>query len=257
MVLASTRAQADDSEIGLIIEHSYLSAKQKAEEQNKPYIIQFTASWCMPCDWLDETTLKETEIVEKLNKDYVFVLVDIEEFEGYSLKKYYQINNLPTLLVFSPTHQLLDRIDGSPGKHRLKELLDSDFTKKSQDQNSGQVDESIVNRSPSEGKDGLDSQQIRESNIRSEIPEAFGGEVFAIQIGVYGSVENARKKESEIRKKLSTETLITSAEIEKNSVYKVYLGPFESEYEAQALLDKLKKKKIEGLVKKISLSEKI
>ena len=38
---------------------SFTSAKLKASEEGKLFFLDFTASWCTPCKWMEETTFTD------------------------------------------------------------------------------------------------------------------------------------------------------------------------------------------------------
>ena len=106
---------------------SLTSVKQKARDEGKLYFIDFHASWCAPCALMDETTFNDDQLARYLEKSYVPFKVDVEEFDGYSLKQQYNIKTLPTFLVFNSQGQMVARYEESMGTTRfLREMQKHD-----------------------------------------------------------------------------------------------------------------------------------
>lgn len=102
---------------------SMLEVREKAQETNRPYIVQFTASWCMPCRWMESTTYKDERVVAFIEENLLAVKVDIDDFDGYAWKEYYGVKALPTMLIFSPQGELLEKREHSLSPSQLLGLL--------------------------------------------------------------------------------------------------------------------------------------
>lgn len=87
--------------------------KEQVGFENKPYIIFFTASWCAPCHKIKEEALTHPKIVQLLNDNYLLYMLDMENFDDMEVnEKDYHIQQLPTLLIFNPKGQLIDKAIG-------------------------------------------------------------------------------------------------------------------------------------------------
>jgi thiol:disulfide interchange protein len=74
----------------------YMSAKKEAIATGKPLFVDFTATWCGPCQQMKTTTWADKTVADALDK-YVRVEVDIDQNPGIAQE--YQIQAVPTYFV--------------------------------------------------------------------------------------------------------------------------------------------------------------
>lgn len=94
--------------------------QEKAYHQNKPYLVHFTASWCMPCQYMETEVFQDQALSDFINKNYLAIQLDIDSPVGNSYSKEINVKSLPSIAVFAADGSLIQMIDGSQKK---KELL--------------------------------------------------------------------------------------------------------------------------------------
>ena len=103
---------------------SFTSAKMKAAKEGKLFFLDFTASWCTPCQWMAETTFTDPTLAAYVKENYVALQVDIDDFDGFALKQEYNIEILPSLLIFSSKGKLLGQYGESLSPSSMIAILD-------------------------------------------------------------------------------------------------------------------------------------
>lgn len=109
---------------------SLKSVQNKASQEGKLYFVDFTAKWCMPCRWMDQTTFSDPKLAKYVKENYLAVKVDIDDFDGFAYKEQYNVKMLPTIIIFNAKGEIVDRYSESLPPSRLIEILAKNDTKK-------------------------------------------------------------------------------------------------------------------------------
>ncbi|MDA3850985.1 MAG: thioredoxin family protein [Spirochaetaceae bacterium] len=88
----------------------YDSALTRAQQTGQNILVLLTApSWCTYCQWLEENTLKDPQVINLLNQGFVATYITDEnpqvdqfDFEGF-----------PSMQLFSPQGELLEQAVGA------------------------------------------------------------------------------------------------------------------------------------------------
>lgn len=96
--------------------------KQEFKEmlaQDKPVVVDFWASWCMPCKML-------APIFEELAEFYGnrVKLVKVSTEEEPEIAQEYEIRGIPSIIIFNKGKEV-QRITGLMPKEQLKQKIDS------------------------------------------------------------------------------------------------------------------------------------
>ncbi len=109
---------------GLRFHTNLNAAKQLAASEGKLYLVDFTAKWCMPCQWMEETTFADERVINYMKENYVAVKIDIDDFDGFAHKQLYGIKKLPSILIFNSKGVLLEQYTGSHAPSGLLKILE-------------------------------------------------------------------------------------------------------------------------------------
>lgn len=217
---------------------TYLEARQRAIEENKPYLIIFENDDCDPCQWMSQNTLGDQQVEAMINKNFIAVKVDIDDFDGFALKKYYQVNNLPSILVFSPKGAEWQRVEQALTVNEFLQVLAKP-----------QSGHSIVR------KDNTDkpkpNQPVPDKPTKEELPADRA--YFAVQLGVFSDQTNAQELAERVERVTSDKVIVKK----DGGHFKVFSGASTSKGEAEAHLRKLKDYGYDGFIKSISMNSKI
>ncbi|GLR19173.1 thioredoxin family protein [Portibacter lacus] len=222
------------------------SAKMKAGDEGKLFFVDFYATWCTPCKWMEETTFNDTEVVGLLTENYVSLKIDIDDLDGYSIKERFQVSVLPTILIFNSSGELVARVEETLSSRNMAKLL----TFHNKDENKIQVKHSI-NSSPkttiSDSYKSYTKQKVAKPSVNTTKP---ANQKFRIQLGVFKEFENTYDMVNALKSKFLEPVIVLNDYADGKVVYKVMMGAFETKEEATGFKNILKEDfSLEGLVK--------
>lgn len=87
----------------------YGSALQTAAKASRPLLLDFSATWCGPCQMMARTTMLDSNVVAKLGS-FVKMKVDIDA--NAALAEKFGVHSVPTFVVLSGEGDELDRVSG-------------------------------------------------------------------------------------------------------------------------------------------------
>ncbi|HHS14342.1 MAG TPA: thioredoxin family protein [bacterium] len=105
------------------------SAKALAEAENKPILIDFMATWCPPCQKMEDSTFSHPDVIQK-SRRFVNLRIDVDEqgdvadyFEGNAGK--YGGVGIPNILFITHDETRLKHIIGYYRPEMLTAVMDS------------------------------------------------------------------------------------------------------------------------------------
>jgi thiol-disulfide isomerase/thioredoxin len=211
-------------------EGSFEAAMEKAGEEGKLFLVDFYASWCAPCKWMDKTTFTNKDLASYANENYISLKVNIDDLDGFSWKQKYDVQYLPTILIFNSKGVLIDRIEETMSASKLLRIIKNH---NSEDNNA--VIKHRINNSPREALKELKKYQAEQTRVPQY--EYYLKKTqktnFKLLIGTYAKYEDALEK-YHILKSRFIEPIIVLNDIEgSNMVYKILMGDFLTETEAE------------------------
>ncbi len=206
---------------------NFNSAKNRANLEGKMLLVDFYASWCVPCKWMDETTFSDPSVIKKINQDYVSVKVNIDDFDGYALKEHYGVKVLPTVLIFNNEGKIIERIEETLPPSKMNMVLDKNKMNHSQ----------IVHK-PNISPEKLSYVAPRTSNVGAKKERAAR---YKLQLGVFSNYESTLKYYRNIKKSVDQPIIILHDYKGDNTIYRVLTGNFKNTIEAEIYKTDLKR----------------
>ena len=91
---------------------SYNEVIEQAEEEEKFVLLDFTASWCKPCQLMKKETFTDADLGKYVNEHFVSTHVDVQKTEGRSLASKYGIRSIPTLIILDGKGRIVKTLIG-------------------------------------------------------------------------------------------------------------------------------------------------
>lgn len=254
--------QSPPSSSVLFLKISLTEAKKKAAELRKPLLVNFSASWCMPCQWMDSNTFSDPHLASYLNAEYLAVKIDVDEVQGYTEKEANKVVFLPTILFIAANGTVVSRLEEAVEASKLMELAQQ--LNVPENRMPGRLSGAPGSSASTEhlNRPALGPSNLVISGVAPRMEQ--GGSTMppplppsnpalrqvAIQVGLFSNYENVVRQVDALEKKLNQRVnIFRSTDDRGNTIYRVAIGPFSSPAAAQPYLELLKKQGLEGVVK--------
>lgn len=99
-------------------------AKSLAVKEGKLYFVVFYTDWCLPCKWMDDNSFSAKEVVDFVDDYYKAVRINIDEFDGHAARQQYNVEFLPTIIIFDQGGGILAKFEESLSAKKLFEALE-------------------------------------------------------------------------------------------------------------------------------------
>lgn len=205
-------------------------ARKRAAAEGRLLFADFHAVWCSPCQWMEKNTYSNQTVTDMLEQNYVRVKIDIDEAEGYKLKKDYDIKYLPTILIFNSDGKLVDRIEETLSPLKMTEILSKHNTL---------INKTIIRHDLNTAPSLIYSDEfISESmnKMSDDYKKHFlvkqTNKMFRVQVGVFSSYQKAEQMVKTLTDLTDDPISVVSEYTDGNPVFKVRMGQFDSPEEA-------------------------
>jgi len=251
------------------------NSKSRAMAEGKLYFVDFDASYCATCRNMDESTYMSERLANYINKNVVAVRVDVQDFDGVMWSQQYEVEALPTMLIFNEQGELVKRLVGYKNADDLIEEFSQLRTLKP-------APVPAVNKAPAPAPIAADKPMSKtnspnnpsgistapKTNNNTAVAEkptstGFGlyevavrkqeSKGYGVQVGVFSTYETVLAQASTMKRKYSKKTLIHIDKYNGSVVYKLVLGAFNSKRDAAYFRNDLRRDNVDGLVKDLSL----
>lgn len=121
---ATTDGQAttDDQAAGITWSYDYQASLAQAKEQNKPLMVDVFATWCTPCQQMDEDLFSRADVGEA-SRGFVCVKLDGEKYPD--LRDKLEVSNYPTVLFLSPDEREISRSEAKVSHRIMLRVMDA------------------------------------------------------------------------------------------------------------------------------------
>ncbi|MFK8114475.1 MAG: thioredoxin family protein [Rubripirellula sp.] len=103
----------------------YASGQRQAAMSDKPIILSFTATWCVPCRVMKRQVWADSQVMELVNAKFVPVAIDVGDPENAEVMAAYNIQGAPVTIVCDSQGKAMDWRAGGISKPIFLKLLDS------------------------------------------------------------------------------------------------------------------------------------
>lgn len=88
------------AEASIFSDYSFAQAKEEAKKDSKILLIDFTASWCPPCQMMESTTWADSAVQEWIKENAIAIQIDVDKDE--KTKSALHIEAMPSMVLFTP-----------------------------------------------------------------------------------------------------------------------------------------------------------
>jgi thiol-disulfide isomerase/thioredoxin/cell division septation protein DedD len=259
--------------------------KDRAATEGKLYFVDFTASWCMPCRWMDETTFMDPTLAKYISENYIAVKVDIDDFDGYAFKQIHNIKQLPSILIFDSKGKVVDRYEESLSATRFLDILKKHNTAANRVKTKSNTTPTTTTATPAKPSGPISRPPLANTTPQpttptppatkpaptattkatpaKPIPTGDGlyrfkvsrqpSQGFSVQIGAFADYGNVLIEAARLEKMFEQPIIVHIATLQDKTVYKVMIGEFKSREEADKFKAQVKAKGIEAIIKDLSV----
>lgn len=95
---------------------------KRAKKEDKLIFMDFMASWCLPCQLMNEEVFTHQETADFLNENFINFKIDGERGYGPEIMANYRVQAYPTLIFTDAEGNVLERKMGAAFHSELREM---------------------------------------------------------------------------------------------------------------------------------------
>ena len=188
----------------------------EAERRNEPLLLSLSASWCVACDEMDQTTYADPRLAGHLKEGFVPVRVDVDRHPR--ARERYQMGGFPSTVFCTPDGRIITGA-GYLGTEGFRSALDTvRETWAAKGSEAGRVPRALQDPAPPRGEVSAEVEAHFVEQVAAAFDEEFGGWGTDAKFPLPRTVEFAAKRDG----KRATRTLDAVA----THLYDTYDGGF-------------------------------
>lgn len=253
------------------------AAKAQAETENKLFFVDFDASYCATCRNMEQSTYMDNNLANFMRQNVVAARVDVQDFDGVMLSQQYEVEALPTMLIFDSKGKLLHRLVGFQSASNLLKLMqqaqtvaptpvptpaperpkvvqplakDEPLPNNNNSNNNSNV---APNASPSLfGMPAPKTAPTSPLGLFEIVVTRAQRSGYSVQVGAYNNYETALDQADMMRELYGQKTILCVNKNATETIYKLFVGVFPTRDEANKFHGVLRKNKMDGLVRDLN-----
>ena len=242
------------------------AAQQKAKAEKKLYFVDFDASYCASCRNMDASTYQDPALASFMENNVVALRLDVQDFEGAMWSQNYEVEALPTMLIFNQDGKLVKRIVGYKSAKDLMAAFSEVLPKKDiktetvkpveQKLTSPQpiVDDEKPALKPVTANAALTNKTPSSAGLYELNVKRFASNGFSIQIGVYNSYDFMLEQAEKLSDKFPSQKILMHVDdIGGQRTFKLLIGNFYDKIQASEFKESLRKSGFDGILKDLSV----
>lgn len=276
-------------------EPTYLSARYRAAELNKPCLVFVTEDDNKAASWMEEILFKDREVLSTINTHFIAGMINASDFDGTIVRNKLGLSRSPSLAIIFPDGKVKSLVNHGLTKDKFLEWThffidlnnagkefapeDNNFENTVANWQGGTVKNTVIQHKQSEPliKEQQKSDSPKSAPISTFHPnnQASAGTnelpaekefsasetkanqkatakeaMYILQAGVFGAENNATALVKKLNLVGYNEAFIESINVSGKAMYKVLVGKYSSEAEANNISQQLSAKGFSAIVKK-------
>ncbi len=252
------------------------AAKAQAETENKLFFVDFDASYCATCRNMEQSTYMDNNLANFMRQNVVAARVDVQDFDGVMLSQQYEVEALPTMLIFDSKGKLVQRLVGFQSASNLLKLMQQAQTVAPTPVPVVEPERAKVVQPLAKDEPLPNNNSNNNSNVAPNVsPSLFGmpepktaptsplglfeivvtraqRSGYSVQVGAYNNYETALDQADMMRELYGQKTILCVDKNATETIYKLFVGVFPTRDEANKFHGVLRKNKMNGLVRDLN-----
>ncbi|TDQ11874.1 thioredoxin family protein [Pedobacter metabolipauper] len=102
---------------------TYQQALLKAKTEDKQVLLYFTATWCGPCQYMQQMIFPDASITNYVTKNFVALKLDIDTEKGKRVYLKFKNVGIPDFYIINPDEVILKHLVGGVKLKQFKEFI--------------------------------------------------------------------------------------------------------------------------------------
>jgi thioredoxin-related protein len=222
-------------------DNTVADAMKRSSSEGKLLFLFFYADWVQLCQWMKTSTFADPDLAQFLKENALFLELNIETSIGNAEKQLFNVNALPTMILFDASGNQLVRIEEAMNASKLLSILNTWNLEENKQLKTGNVSD----------KSGYQSiiHLTKPALLPSQANVAENSEAnyFGIAIKYFHQHDQALQYMQQFQGRVDKRVSVVSREISTGLYqYQVIVSKFSSMEEARAYLPKLRMLNING-----------